>query len=271
MERLRSTPLTREIPVHFVSGVDSPERRFALGAVGYLMKPATHAELALAARALTSAEGAARHILVVEDSAVEGESLCELPRAEGFEVGCVGSAREALKALEQSSYGCMILDLDLPDMDGLTVLETLRAGAAANAPRVIVHTGRALSKSETKQLEAYAEAVVPEEGNSAARLIEELRLLVSHVKDSLKGPARSNMSGRASAVHALGDMHVVFCRNVLIYAGRELRERASETFASCRGRPGFLCLGMNEAISAESELRFSAFAGPERIDRRRAG
>jgi DNA-binding response OmpR family regulator len=52
MERLRAEPRTREIPVHFVSGVESKDRGLALGAIGYLMKPATHAELALAVRAL---------------------------------------------------------------------------------------------------------------------------------------------------------------------------------------------------------------------------
>ena len=169
MERLRTQPATREIPVHFISGVDSPDRGLALGAIGYLMKPASHSELALAVRALAPAvDGAQPRILVVEDSAVEGDSLCELLRREHFEAKRVASAREALEALEKQRFQCMILDLGLPDMDGLAVLETLRARGAPDAPRVIVHTGRALDKRETQQLEAYAEAVVLKQGNSAA-------------------------------------------------------------------------------------------------------
>jgi len=192
MERLRNHPKTREVPVHFVSGVDSPERGLALGAVGYLMKPASHSELALAIRSLVPSSGnAARRILIVEDSAVEGDSLCELLRKEGFEALRVGSARAALDTLEQSRFGCMILDLGLPDMDGLAVLETLRARNTTDAPRVIVHTGRALNKQETKQLEAYAEAVILKEGDSATRLLEEIRLFVSHVRDSLAPSARA--------------------------------------------------------------------------------
>jgi len=194
MERLRAEPRTREIPVHFVSGVESKDRGLALGAIGYLMKPATHAELALAVRALApGSNGAARRVLVVEDSALEGDSLCERLRQEQFEALRVGSAQAALDALEGSTFGCMILDLGLPDMDGLAVLETLRARGQANSPRVIVHTGRALDKRETKQLEAYAEAVVLKEGDSAGRLMEEIRLFVSHVKDSLSPRARSQI------------------------------------------------------------------------------
>jgi CheY-like chemotaxis protein len=194
MGRLRTHPSTREIPVHFVSGVDAPARGLALGAIGYLMKPASHAELGLAVRALTpAANDAARRILIVEDSVAEGESLRELLGRESFEVERVGSARAALDALEKGRFGCMILDLGLPDMDGLAVLETLRARGAAGAPRVIVHTGRALNKRETQQLEAYAEAVVLKEGNSAARLLEEIRLFVSHVKGGLSPRARSQI------------------------------------------------------------------------------
>ncbi|MEI9938673.1 MAG: protein-glutamate O-methyltransferase CheR [Pseudomonadota bacterium] len=70
---------------------------------------------------------------------------------------------------------------------------------------------------------------------------------------------------------ALGEMHVVFCRNVLIYFGTELRERALTTFAGCLGRSGFLCLGMNEGLSPVSKAKFADFAEHERIYRRRAG
>jgi len=70
---------------------------------------------------------------------------------------------------------------------------------------------------------------------------------------------------------ALGEMHVVFCRNVLIYFGTELRERALATFAGCLQRSGFLCLGMNEALSPEARGHFAEFAENERIFRRRSG
>jgi CheY-like chemotaxis protein len=84
-------------------------------------------------------------------------------------------------------------------MDGLAVLETLRARGTPDAPRVIVHTGRALNKRETQQLEAYAETVVLKQGDSAARLLEEIRLFVSHVSDRLSPGARSQIPPPPSA------------------------------------------------------------------------
>ncbi|MEI9938672.1 MAG: response regulator [Pseudomonadota bacterium] len=255
MERLRTDPRTREIPVHFVSGVDSPDRGLALGAIGYLMKPATHAELALAVRALApGAQGATRRVLVVEDSAPEGDSLCELLRREQFEALRVGSAREALDALEKTTFGCMILDLGLPDMDGLAVLETLRARGQANSPRVIVHTGRALNKRETKQLEAYAEAVVLKEGDSAARLMEEIRLFVSHVTDSLSPRVRSQIPPPPAIVDlsfpgitlllAEDDMRTVYALSAL------LTSKGATVLVADTGREALDLLAQNPQIDA---------------------
>lgn len=70
--------------------------------------------------------------------------------------------------------------------------------------------------------------------------------------------------------HALGEMHVVFCRNVLIYFGADLREQAFAKFAGCLGRGGFLCLGKSECLSPATRAAFSECSASERIYRRRA-
>lgn len=70
--------------------------------------------------------------------------------------------------------------------------------------------------------------------------------------------------------YALGEMNVVFCRNVLIYFGSELRAHALRTFSECVARGGFLCLGMQESLAASTH-GFSAFSPLERIYRRQVG
>ncbi|HEX3852529.1 MAG TPA: protein-glutamate O-methyltransferase CheR [Polyangiaceae bacterium] len=69
--------------------------------------------------------------------------------------------------------------------------------------------------------------------------------------------------------HALGEMHVVFCRNVLIYFGTELRNRSASLFADCLERGGFLCLGKNERLPPQVVGKFSELSASERIFRRR--
>jgi chemotaxis protein methyltransferase CheR len=52
--------------------------------------------------------------------------------------------------------------------------------------------------------------------------------------------------------HVFGEMHVILCRNVLIYFGRELRERVLDKLTQSLRPGGFLCLGSSERLSASA-------------------
>jgi len=69
--------------------------------------------------------------------------------------------------------------------------------------------------------------------------------------------------------YALGEMNVIFCRNVLMYFGDALRERVLPMLARGLYRGGFLCLGESETIPASQTSTFAAFAANDRIYRRR--
>jgi chemotaxis protein methyltransferase CheR len=68
--------------------------------------------------------------------------------------------------------------------------------------------------------------------------------------------------------YALGEMHVIFCRNVLLYFGPELRRRVLDVFEKGLCRGGFLCLGGSEALPSATGDAFVPFVAPERIYRR---
>ena len=62
---------------------------------------------------------------------------------------------------------------------------------------------------------------------------------------------------------------MIFCRNVLIYFGQELRERVISLFANSLCRGGFLCLGGSEHLPGSRAPLFTEFAPTHRIYRRR--
>jgi chemotaxis protein methyltransferase CheR len=70
--------------------------------------------------------------------------------------------------------------------------------------------------------------------------------------------------------YSLGEMHVIFCRNVLIYFGEQLRNRVFSLFADGLSRGGFLCLGANEALPSAERAAYQELAPNERIFRRRS-
>lgn len=67
--------------------------------------------------------------------------------------------------------------------------------------------------------------------------------------------------------YAIGEMNVIFCRNVLFYFEKRLRRRVLGMFADGLTRGGFLCLGATEA-APEDTATFADFAPRERIFRR---
>ena len=68
--------------------------------------------------------------------------------------------------------------------------------------------------------------------------------------------------------YSIGEMHVIFCRNVLFYFDRPLRRRVLDTFAAGLHRGGFLCLGATEAAPDDGAGAFTGFAPEQRIFRR---
>jgi chemotaxis protein methyltransferase CheR len=68
--------------------------------------------------------------------------------------------------------------------------------------------------------------------------------------------------------YAIGEMNVIFCRNVLFYFEKALRRRVIDVFAHSLGRGGFLCLGASEANPDAKAGVFGEFAPKERIFRR---
>src|SRR6266404_6449682 len=93
-------------------------------------------------------------VLLVEDE----ENLASLVQAylerEGYSVVAVGSGAEALSALEQQPVRLVVLDLNLPDMDGLEVCRQIRARSSVP---VVMLTARDEEKDRLAGLEIGAD------------------------------------------------------------------------------------------------------------------
>jgi two-component system response regulator QseB len=77
-------------------------------------------------------------ILLVEDHLAMSEIVADYLRHRGFAIDVVRRADEALAASRVTRYDAVILDLGLPDADGMHVLIELRHGSAAKIPAIIV-------------------------------------------------------------------------------------------------------------------------------------
>jgi len=78
-------------------------------------------------------------ILIVDDERGIRETLRGVLEDEGFTVDTVGSGEACLKKLESNVYSCILLDVWLPEIDGLDTLEKLRADG--HDPAVVMISG----------------------------------------------------------------------------------------------------------------------------------
>ncbi len=72
-----------------------------------------------------------RRALVVEDDPDIVELLVHYLKGEGFQVDALDNGRDALSRIRAETYQLLVLDLQLPGMDGLA----LRADRDADRPR----------------------------------------------------------------------------------------------------------------------------------------
>ena len=94
-------------------------------------------------------------ILLVEDDAALGEGIRVALKPEAYTVDWVQDGAGALHALTHEDFALAVLDLGLPRMDGLEVLQRLRAGA--NAIPVLVLTARDSTADRIAGLDAGAD------------------------------------------------------------------------------------------------------------------
>lgn len=89
-------------------------------------------------------------ILVVDDYVVTQRVLSTQLRKGGYEVITAGSGQEALAYLTQRRFDLAIIDVAMPEMDGITLLEKLRKERSETKLPVIMLTASALDEDRIR-------------------------------------------------------------------------------------------------------------------------
>jgi two-component system nitrogen regulation response regulator NtrX len=97
------------------------------------------------------------HILVVDDEAEIRASLEEILQEEGYAVACAATAAEAMVLIQDAPYDVVLLDIWLPDRDGLDVLADMHQMAMEMRPEVVIISGHGTIEAAVKatKLGAY--------------------------------------------------------------------------------------------------------------------
>jgi signal transduction histidine kinase/PleD family two-component response regulator len=145
-----------------------------LGIASYLTKPIKQSELldailtvlgrssqqdepsALVTRHSLRENRQRRHILLAEHNLLNRQLLVRLLESRGHTVAVAASGREALAALERQRFDLMLMDVQMPDMDGIEATAAIRQNEQQTSTRlpIIALTTRALPEAQQRCLEA---------------------------------------------------------------------------------------------------------------------
>lgn len=151
-----------------------------------------------------SGEARALRVMVVDDVAMNRDIASAFLRTGGHEVLCVGSGREAVEAASAGDFDVVLMDVRMPEMDGLEATRRIRslAGARARVPIVAV-TAQAFAE----QVEACREAGMDDH---LAKPFAPAALLATALRAAANGHAGNHAIPQAAHAGPAPSGNVVF-------------------------------------------------------------
>jgi DNA-binding response OmpR family regulator len=173
-------------------------------------------------------------VLLVEDDDALAELAAHYLRTAGFAVDAVHNGKMAIRLSDTSPYDAVVLDLHLPDMDGLAVCQALRQRTPP--PRILMATARDAVDDRVRGLDQGADDYMVKP-YALPELVARLRALLRRPAESLDlslrvGPleldTRARTARRGARPIALTTKEFAVLELFLRYPGEVLtRERIS--------------------------------------------
>jgi CheY-like chemotaxis protein len=179
LDRLKLDPSTRHIPVNIISVEDDRRHGLGHGAFGYTLKPVSEEVLGQTLTELHNfVKSPSRKLLIVEDNEVERNAVVDLLNGDDLQITAVSTGAEALTALRNEPFDCLVLDLKLPDLNGFQLLKRMEKDNDLRKVPAIVYTGRDLTRQEEVQLQKMARTIIVKDVHSPERLLAETALFL---------------------------------------------------------------------------------------------
>jgi signal transduction histidine kinase/DNA-binding response OmpR family regulator len=177
LHELKANVSTRDIPVVVLSIVDDKELGYRLGAFDYLVKPFDQEAILSALTRIPPAQKDLRQVrlLVVDDDPQVIDLVRQLLEGELYEVESASDGEEALEIISRQPPDVILLDLLMPRLDGLGVIDQLQRTPSHRDIPIIVLTAKTLTAEELTQLQQSVSKVVQKRGLEHGVLVQELR------------------------------------------------------------------------------------------------
>ncbi len=239
LEQLKENPVTRHIPVHIMSAADMGIDGLSKGAASQYAKPVSKANI-LEAFTKTDriTDKKANTLLLVDGDPSSRAATIALLEGNDIQITQAESGHEALRLINEQPFDCLVMELALPDMNGLDLLDRLSASKSTTPPTVI-YSRKKLTDAELDQLkphtatifdqptppreslllaveQARAQGIVIKGVQSPERLLDEVALFMHRVECDLP-PEKRQM------IQKLHDPQEVFKNKTILVVDDDMR------------------------------------------------
>ncbi len=197
---LKRQPATEHIPV-LAYAIDLEGDHGGLLELNYLHKPLQPEQLTEALARLAAPAAGPQTVLVVDDDPGILALHTRLVEQTGRRALTARHGREALAVLEQARPDLILLDLNMPEMDGFAVLDALRERESTRAIPVIILTARLLSEADLERCHRGVANILAKGVFSAAETLAHIEAALER-RSPLGGATRQLVRRAMAFIHA---------------------------------------------------------------------
>lgn len=185
LRMLKDDPATKDIPVIICSIISDKNRGFSLGAADYLVKPIVENELVKALKHLEKQHKEQIKVLVVDDQADDILLIRRILEAQAnYKIFEASNGRESLELVQQVEPDLIILDLTMPEMDGFTVVESLKHNEKTRGIPIIIVSAKELTPAEHMALTGQVEVLLRKGIFTENELLEDVSQALKRIQEA---------------------------------------------------------------------------------------
>ncbi len=203
LDRLKSDFNLRHIPIYIISGTDERNNGLKRGARNFLLKPVRNEEIKKMFTDIQEFKNKRKkRLLLIDDSEMERNMISAAVNGIDLEMDQAKNAAEAMEFIRNYDYDCIILDLVLPDADGIEIIRELEENKPEVETALIIYSAKDISKKERARLNKFANRIILKSSQSLDQLVDQTALFLHRVHKEL--PAE--MSGRIESFYLREDV-----------------------------------------------------------------
>jgi HAMP domain-containing protein/signal transduction histidine kinase/CheY-like chemotaxis protein len=210
LDRIKNDLTLRHIPVYIISGMDERSSGLKRGARNFLVKPLKEDSLRNLFEDIRDfANKKKKNLLIVDDNEMELSNVVKHLQNADSEITTAKTAKDAINLIREKKFDCIILDLILPDAQGLDIIKELETDKSEPQTAVIVYSAKDLNNKEKARLSRFASRIILKSANSINQLTDQVALYLHRVHKDLNTGMRSVIENVHSSEDVLQDKKVL--------------------------------------------------------------